>query len=78
LSTDTGGGVKVLSEKTGLDDNFQNERSDSESILIIPAISGAQELQIRFYSIIRFRFRFLTADDGFPNFPCLNKKAVYG
>jgi len=32
------GDVKVLSEKTGPDNNIQNERSNSESILIIPAI----------------------------------------
>ena len=29
---DVDGGVKVLSEKTGSDDNFQNDRMGSESI----------------------------------------------
>ena len=27
---------------------------------------------------IRFQFRILTPDDGFPNFTCLEKKAGYG
>jgi hypothetical protein len=36
------------------------------------------ELQISFQLIIRSRFRFLTPDDGFLNFPCLKKKAGYG
>ena len=31
---DTDGGVKVLSEKTGNDDNFQNYSVDPESILV--------------------------------------------
>ena len=32
VSLDTDGGVKVLSQKTGPDNNIQNERSNSESI----------------------------------------------
>ena len=32
------GGVKVLSENTGSDDNFQKDKLDSESIIINPAI----------------------------------------
>jgi hypothetical protein len=32
------GGVKVFSENTGSDDNFQKDRLDSESIIINPAI----------------------------------------
>ena len=32
VSLDTDGGVKVLSEKTGYDENFQNDRSVPESI----------------------------------------------
>ena len=35
---DTDGGVKVLSEKTGYDNNFQNDRMGLESILINLAI----------------------------------------
>jgi hypothetical protein len=31
-------GVKVLNQKNSPDNNIQNERSNSESILIIPAI----------------------------------------
>ena len=34
-----------------------------------------QELHIRFKLNIRFSLRSLTADDGFPNLPCLEKKA---
>ena len=34
MSLDTDGGVKVLSEKTGADDNFQNDRLGPESIRI--------------------------------------------
>jgi len=37
-----------------------------------------RDLHIRSHPIIRFSFRFLTADDGFPNFPCLKKKTDYG
>ena len=38
LPLDVEGGVKVLSKKTSPDNTIQNERSNSESILIIPAI----------------------------------------
>ena len=33
MSLDADGGVKVLSEKTGYDDNFRNDRLDSELVL---------------------------------------------
>jgi len=71
---DASRGVKVLSEKTGSDNNIQNERSNSESILIIPAIWGAQELQIRFQLNIRSSFSLLTADDGYPKFRVWKRK----
>ena len=45
---DTGGGVKVLSEKTESDDNFYNDKLGPWSILINPPIWVAQEPQIRF------------------------------
>jgi hypothetical protein len=37
-----------------------------------------QTLHFRFQPNIRSRFRFLTADDGFPDLPYLKKKAGYG
>ena len=38
VSLDTGGGVKVLSEKTENDKNFQNDRLGPETIIINPPI----------------------------------------
>ena len=60
-------GVKVLSEKTGFDDNFQNTGLGPELNSMNPDIFSLK-LQIRFQPIIRFRFSNLTPDDEFPKF----------
>jgi len=41
-------------------------------------MSPLPELHIRFQPIIHFSFRFLTTDEGLPNFPYLKKKTGYG
>ena len=65
---DAEGGVKVLSEKMGSDEHFQNCSVGPESILIILAFWAVRELQTRFQLIIRSRFRILPPDDWFPKF----------
>ena len=48
VSLDTDGGVTVLSEKTGLDDNFQNDRLDSG---LVPA--GIDNLADEFSGLLQ-------------------------
>ena len=45
---DADGGVKLLSEKTVKDDNFQNERSNSESIPV-----EVESFSIEFRELLR-------------------------
>ena len=71
-------GVKVLSEKTGSDENFLKLQDRSVIDYNKLGILGARELQIRFHFFIRFQFRFLTAVDGLSQYSCLKKKAGYG
>jgi hypothetical protein len=66
---DTDGGVKVLSEKTGSDENLLNCQDWSGIESNEPGhFFFSLKLHIRFQPIIRFRFRILTRDDGFPKF----------
>jgi hypothetical protein len=60
-------GVYVLSEKTGNDENFQNEFIGTYNRRI-ETKQHRQPLHIRFQPIIRSRFRILPPDDGFPKF----------
>jgi hypothetical protein len=64
VSLDTDGGVKVLSEKHGImiifKMTFKEPAEDELKRYLLP------ELHIRFHPDIRFSFRFLTPDDGFP------------
>jgi hypothetical protein len=55
VSLETDGGVKVLSQKTGYDDNFQKNGVGPESIPVIWRVYFfCQLLQIRFHPIVRF------------------------